>query len=314
MRSRLASLVSSSLASFSGIVDSLRRPAYTGAQRCLPCTAFNLGLLAIPVLWLARRRRPLAIALAAIGTAVIWLRGYVVPYTPRFAPRLVASVPLLDRVFHADDESLDTPGGPNALATVGSDESDALAVDIGDGHCDGNTPDDAGDAILDRLLAVGVLVVEGETLVLADEAREHWRTEMSSLNSLSSERLAAEALETTPTATDAEAIDDEREGKEGRWIALGNGNDIAAETWLSRPTAIADVAAVRALDRFDLPLETRLAAARSLRMFLTTCPDCGGRVEETTTATCCGGVTSSRRGPQDVLACVNCGERLFTFP
>jgi len=315
MPSRLASLVNSSLGSFSGIVDSLRRPAYTGAQRCLPCTALNLGLLAIPVLWLARRRRLLALGLAAVGTAAIWLRGYVVPYTPQFAPRLVASVPFLDRVFHADDGSLDAPGGSDPLAAVAgaSGGSAHLAARVG-GDADGIAPDDADDAILDRLLAAGVLVAEGEALALADEVHEHWRAEMDSLNSLSSDGLAAEALETAPTATDARAIDGERPGEEGRWIALGNGSDIAAETWLSRPVAIADIAAVRALGRFDLPLDTRLAAARPLRMFLSTCPDCGGRVEETTTATCCGGVTNPRRGPQEVLACADCSQRLFTFP
>jgi hypothetical protein len=136
---------------------------------------------------------------------------------------------------------------------------------------------------------------------------------MDRLRSRSSEALASEALETTPTATDARVVDGENPNETGRWIALGNGTAIATETWLSRPVAIAEVAAVGALEEFGLPMETRLAAARPLRMFLDSCPDCGGRVTETTTATCCGGVTNPRQGPQEVLACGDCGERLFTF-
>lgn len=305
------------MGSRSAPLDSLRRPAYTGAQRCLPCTVLNVGVLAVSVLALAhRKRRVSALALAAVGAGAIWLRGYFLPYTPWFAPRLVARIPLLDGVFHASDDRTGVPDGPSSLADAGggavADDDGVAAFDAGR---DETTIDGDGnaDAILERLLASGVLVAEGEDLSLAPEVSERWQAEIRSLRSLTSERLATEALETAPTATDARVIDGDRPDEDGRWIALGDGDAIATETWLSRPVAIAEVAAVRALGAFDLSPEARLEAAHPLRMFLTTCPDCGGRIKETTTTTCCGGVTDPR-GPQDVLACEDCNERLFTFP
>ena len=312
-------------------IEALRRPAYTGARRCLPCTLVNLAMLAVSVAALARRRRGPALAIAALGTAAIWLRGYVVPYTPRFAPRLVASVPLFDGLFHANErvgktdtsrslaatdvrDRIDGHGDGDEGPTAGIDD-DASDTDRGPGASDEGGSDGDGEALFERLFAAGVLVAgEDGDLALDDEFRERWYAEMDSLRSMSSETLATEALAVSPTASEARVIDGDGPETGGRWIALGDGDAIATETWLSRPIAIAEVGATRALEPSDLPPETRLAAARPLRTFLDSCPDCGGPVAETTTATCCGGVTNPRRGPREVLACRGCGERLFTFP
>lgn len=294
------------------VLDRLRRPTSTGANRCLPCTALNLGVLAAGVAALVRRRRRRsALTLAVIGTGVIRLRGYFVPYTPRFAPRLVAALGV-EEFFHARDErdAYETPGGPGSIGDS-YDPRDARGRSPDDGERDAE-PD--GDAVLAMLVESEIVRPDGEDLSLAPEVREEWRTEIDSLRTLSSAELGAELERSVPTVTETRVIEDERTGKEGRWIALGDGSEIAAESWLSRPIAIGELAAIRALEAFDLPSETRLAAARPLRMFLSACPDCGGRVEASTTATCCGGLTSPRQGPQDVLACTDCDERLFTFP
>ena len=300
------------MSAIADVLDRLRRPTSTGANRCLPCTALNLGVLAAGVAALVRRRRRRsALTLAVIGTGAIWLRGYFVPYTPRFAPRLVAALGV-EEFFHARDErdALETPGSPGSIDDS-YDRRDAS----------GRSPDDRekdtesdGDGTLMMLVESGVVRPDGEALSLAPEVREEWRAEIDSLRALASADLAAELEASVPTVTETRVIDDERAEREGRWIALGDGSEIAAESWLSRPIAIGELAAIRALEAFDLPLESRFAAARPLRMFLSACPDCGGRVEESTTATCCGGPTSPRQGPRDVLACAECDERLFTFP
>ncbi|PSP75995.1 hypothetical protein BRC86_02480 [Halobacteriales archaeon QS_3_64_16] len=300
------------MSAIADVLDKLRRPASTGANRCLPCTALNLGVLAAGVAALAyRKRRFTALALAASGASAIWFRGYFVPYTPRFAPRLVAALGV-EEFFHARDErdAYETPGGPGSIGDS-YDPQDALGRSPDDGERD-TEPD--GDAVLTMLLESGIVRPDGEDLSLAPEVREDWRAEIDSLNSLASPALGAELEASLPTITETRVIDDERAEREGRWIAFGDGGGIASESWLSRPIAIGELAAIRALEAFDLPLETRLAAARPLRMFLSTCPDCGGRVEASTTATCCGGLASPRQGPQDVLACTGCNERLFTFP
>lgn len=303
--------------SLSGLLDTLRRPAYTGARRCLPCTALNATILVACVLALTRRKRRVpALALATVGTVAIWLRGYLIPYTPQFAPRLVASLPVLDKVFHGDERSA-IPDAPRSLADPPYNGNDpgTIAPDTAGDETAGDVPDIGGDRVLDRLLAAGVLVVnEQGALSLSASTRERWHAEMQSLRTLSSERLATGALAIAPSATEASTVDGDRPDGAGHWIVLSDSDTIATETWLSRPIAIAEVAAVRALDTFDLALEARLAAARPLRMFLDTCPDCGGPIEETTTTTCCGALSDPAREPRDVLACPTCAERLFTFP
>lgn len=308
--------------SLADALDALRRPAYTGARRCLPCTLLNLGALAACTAVLARRNRPsLAFALAAVGTSALWLRGYVVPYTPRFAPRVVAMLPIPGKVLHPGDaRGVPDESGSLADADLGSVHRPVRDEREDDRHgnngerTNGGRSDDAveGDALVAALVDRGVLVSEGESLLLAPAARERWEREIALLRSLTSAELAADIEANVPTVTNAKVVDGDRPAERGRWIALSNGNTIATEAWLSRPVAIAEVASLRALDAFDLASGTRLAAARPLRMFLRRCPDCGGAVEETTTAACCGGV-SPRTGPRDVLACGECGERLFTF-
>jgi hypothetical protein len=76
------------------VFDRLRQPAYTGENRCLPCTAVNLvvaALLAAGVAALASL--PAGAAAFAALAAVVYLRGYLVPGTPaltaRYLPRPV---------------------------------------------------------------------------------------------------------------------------------------------------------------------------------------------------------------------------------
>lgn len=69
-------------------IDRLRNPVYTGANRCLPCTATNVAIAVVVAgaLWLAVH--PAAgIALAVLAGAVIWLRGYLIPGTPALTSR-----------------------------------------------------------------------------------------------------------------------------------------------------------------------------------------------------------------------------------
>lgn len=76
------------------VLDGLRRPAFTGDARCWPCTVLNGTILwmAVTVVAMAGRLR-LAAVLGVVGAGAIWLRGYLVPYTPRIAPRFVSVLP-----------------------------------------------------------------------------------------------------------------------------------------------------------------------------------------------------------------------------
>jgi hypothetical protein len=70
-----------------------RNPAYTGANRCWPCTVVNVALVAGVAGGVALAGYEVAAAAAAAaGLAAVGLRGYVVPGTPRLTAHLPAAV------------------------------------------------------------------------------------------------------------------------------------------------------------------------------------------------------------------------------
>ncbi|NHX35161.1 MULTISPECIES: hypothetical protein [Halolamina] len=78
-------------------VASLKDPEYTGPNRCWPCTLSNLGIAAVltagvgaaATRWVPATgvAGPAAATVAAVSLAVIYLRGYLVPGTPRLTRR-----------------------------------------------------------------------------------------------------------------------------------------------------------------------------------------------------------------------------------
>jgi hypothetical protein len=267
--------------------EAIRRPEYTGENRCWPCTGVNALIVALAAAVLAVVSLPAALVLAAGGAGTIALRGYVVPYTPRFAPRLVDALPW--DPFHPADGGVDPPE-PGSLA-------------------DGEGPEP--EALLEALIEAGVIVPDGDRLSLDDGFRERWREEMRTLQRASDDDLAAAARDASAVASDVEVV----EGRGRTYVVVSDGSDDAmARSWLTRPVAIAETAAVRVLSDSGLPPETATVGAGTLRMFLEACPACGGPVEETTASGCCGRSRTGNRPPRDVLACEDCNERLYTFP
>jgi len=274
------------------LIDAVRRPEYTGDRRCWPCTVVNGILLVVASAAVGLFSPLLAVALFAVGVAVVALRGYLFPYTPQFAPRLVAALPVAgERFGHA-----------------------GLAADGGNEPTPGTLADDAvdGETVVAALLEAGVLGADDEALFLTDEAAARWETKMAALRDLSLDALGDAALAVSPTAERVETVSGD--GDENEWIVLSDeAGTVESEVWLSPAVAIAEVAAERAFAE-DVPdPAVRLAAAEPLRMFLTSCPACGGEVVETTTASCCGGPENTD-GPQDVLACGACDAWLYEFP
>ena len=339
--------------SLGDLVDTVRRPEHTGERRCWPCTAVNAVLVLGAAVAVARRRRLAALPVLLAGTAAVYLRGYVVPGTPRFAPRLVDALPLPYDPF--DHEVPDREPPREALAAAETDPSegadpaaDATAtgaadgaadgaaggdsdpLDLGDRGLGGDEPPDAGaeapgavsepDALGDGVEPDGEAVLAAlldAGVVLVDEERVAPDPGFR-------EDWAAEMADLAALGTDdlAEAAHDAADATEsrvvsddhGEWVVLGDGSSgFAGGTWLPRPVAVAEVGAVRALSGWGLDRPTRLAAAGALRTFLESCPDCGAALEETTEASCCGGYTNPQEEPADVLFCPDCDVRLFTF-
>lgn len=143
-------------------VDRIRRPEYTGANRCLPCTVLNAAIVGVAAIALSRRNRPLGSLALAVGLALVSLRGYVVPGTPRFAPALVDPLPV--------DFGHGSPPGV---------ESGSLADD--------RDP----EAMMEALVDAGVIVPDGEQLYLDDAFRTEWEDRMADLRDRSGEEIAA---------------------------------------------------------------------------------------------------------------------------
>ena len=263
-------------------LDSLRRPGHTGSNRCWPCTAVNLAIVAVATLLLAVRRRRLAgVLVATVGVAAIALRGYVVPYTPKFAPKLVAASPIPDEIF--GKQSPDAP------------ERDSLTESDLD-----------GETVLRELAAAGAIEADGELIRPTEAVDTAWHREMDRLSNASLDALADSVSEEIPTISAVEGFDD----ADAQWLALGTGHG----ELLARPVAIAELAAYRALDDTVDDRRLRLAGAQAFRMFLDSCPACGSELRESSAVSCCGGYSDPTTAPEETLVCPSCRQRLYTFP
>lgn len=271
------------------IGDSLRRPEYTGRRRCWPCTIVNAALVVLACGALAVAGLRVAVpALAVAGGVAIWLRGYFLPYTPRFAPRLTGALP--GDPFHATD------GGRPDGAELHS-LSDADSVD--------------GEVVLETLLGSGVLVPgEGEDLQLSDDVRTDWEAAMASFRALEPAELAARVR----ALSGAAEVETTTQGT-GVWFRLrAESGALDEEVFLSRPVAIAEIAALDTLEAYVDDVAVRRQAVEPLRMFLEKCPVCEQPLVETDTLDCCGGALDKHSEPDPVLACRACERRLYTFP
>lgn len=263
----------------------IRRPEYTGENRCLACTLVNVVLLGAACLLVGLVHPAAALVAAAVGGALVWYRGYLVPYTPRFAPRLVAWLPVVEFGPRHGHASLD----PGVRSGTGRSEEDATLV-------------------LEALVEAGVIQADGDGLVLADDFRERWNEEVDQLAALEPDGLARAALDASTVAESSEAV----EGSDESFVVLSDG--AGNVSWLPRPVAVAETAAARALAHADVPPERRDLAAHATCAFIERCPVCDGEVVEASADSCCGGtVPSPTVEPPRVLACTACDVSFFTL-
>ena len=284
-------------------VAALRRPEHTGENRCWPCTAVNVAIVAVLAAAVALASPSLAVGTAVAGLSLVAVRGYLIPGTPRFAPAVVARLPGGEALFH--------DAGSRGSGSLGGDRSDdPTADDDGDANTDGDelAAPPGGDTLLDRLVDAGVLDADGERVAPTPEFEERWHAEMAALRGADTDALADAALELSP-ATESHAV--RQDG--GEWVALSAGAEHAfEETWLDRPVAIAEIGGARAAADF-VDGDTALAAAQTCRMFLSSCPDCETALERGTEVDCCGGYHGANEVPAETLVCPSCEVRIYTF-
>jgi len=310
------------------LLERLEQPEYTGENRCVPCTAVNLLLVAVAAALAGRRNRALGALTLLAGAAAVWLRGYLVPGTPelteRYLPQSVLSAfGKADRPADLDasltrraaDRAGDE-GVPVEVTDPGTagEETEADGTDATDdadedGDGDADVTREAVEALLERpmdeVLEAFAVVEDGEDdLVLVEGFRDAWTGRIEALSDDGAERRAAFADVLGVPVADVAL--EQRE--DGRYYGLLDGD--AVHNWITEAALLSDLAAQRALEdsRWALlePAE-RLSVLRGVRVFLTTCPECGGPVSAT------DDVVESCCGAWDVVAveCGDCGARVL---
>lgn len=269
-----------------GLLARLRQPEYTGENRCLPCTAVNTlvaAVMGIAVGAAVAAASATAVGVATglgvfgLGLAAIYLRGYLVPGTPELTKRYLPG-----RVLELFGKA---PPGDTGHADPGPD-----------GVVDPET----------ELTAVGAVeeCPEGEDLCLTDSFRDEWE---SAIDGLGGEDVDRSRLLDVLDVDEAEVTYEEHGDA---FVARIEGR--TAGKWESHGAFLADLGAAQVLERRHpdwgrLGVQERSQLLNGLRLFIETCPTCGGTPEfgiETVTSCCSGRRVAA-------VSCGNCGTRLF---
>ncbi|MFY4816452.1 hypothetical protein ACOJIV_27820, partial [Haloarcula sp. AONF1] len=217
-------------------LDRLRRPEYTGANRCLPCTAVNVCIAVGAALAAGGLVGPgLGAGVFVASLAAIWLRGYLVPGTLELTKRY-----LPERALRLFGKGRDTGPPPEIDA-----ESYLLSADVLV-----ETPD-------------------GTDLAFAPWFESAWRTHLAALRDAADTAFGGvtnataagdEAAATAPDGTRPASPADvtalarltgiDEDGLSLRWLGepgFAHAGNERIGHWESRSAFLADVAADRAL-------------------------------------------------------------------
>lgn len=249
-------------------IERLRQPAYTGENRCYPCTVVNLVLTGVTTaaLWLVHPAVSGVVLVA--GLAAVYLRGYVVPGTPTLTTRYLPA-PVL-RLFGKADGVECHAGAPIAVTAPELQAADIVTS----GPTGARLAPAVSDAIHTRLAAF-------------DELH-------------TAEEIDPEAM---PTAALAETLGLSSEAISPVPGAIAFSLPERLVRWVSPAALAVDLAEAAVLaDRVDtwtsLGPERRLELLVAVRALVEQCPVCEGPVvrELAVPKTCC-------RDPDPVVQC-----------
>lgn len=289
-----------------GLLGHIEQPEYTGENRCTPCTLLNV-LIAIGFALLVGQLHLGVGLLAFLGSvALIYLRGYLVPGTPELTKRYLPASALA--LFGKDErpEPLEEPLTQHAKNRAASDET------TDDGTAE--SPEEALEELLERpmdaiLESFGVVREGEDDLVLVETFREQWEQYIETLADESEQGAALAAVfEAPPESGEIEHSEGER--------YYGNVDGSPRHSWITEAAMISDLAANRVLEAAGDPRwtalepEQRLSILRGFRVFLMTCPACGGPVSPTedTVESCCSSWNVV------AIECADCETRVLELP
>ncbi len=265
-----------------GSLARFKNPEYTGANRCLPCTVVNTliaAVLAVAVgVGLGAAVGPALGAVAGlvsfgVSAAAIYLRGYLVPGTPT----------LTKRYFPA-----------------------WLLALFGKGPTEQRDPRESEVDPETALRSVGALELcrGGDDLCLVDDFRAEWYERIDDADRSDAGRdVLLEVLDLGAGTVEYREFGD-------AFQALVDGEVVGK--WESEAAFLADVGAARVLaeraDRWgQYTVLERSQLLNGLRLFIDTCPSCGGEPAfgTETVESCCSTHEVA------AVACDECGARLF---
>jgi len=303
------------------LTETLRRPEYTGENRCLPCTVLNVAIAVALGGAVSRKSKPAGVFVLAVSMAAVYLRGYLVPGTPeltkRYLPPAVlewfgkAPGPELATGVGVADE-MDGESRTNGKSrtneedqTVGEENEEEASGTVADPNDERSVPDDLEAYFVDAEILEPC--ADKDDLCLTASFETEWLDAMEAVD---------ESADLVSTAVDAFGFDVDpgvfelEEAETGVYVLKNESRH--AGKWPSYAAFVADVAAGRLLEsRLDdwsaYSPRQRGQLLNSLRMFLETCPIAGGdvRVSEDVVESCCTSSTVI------AVVCEETGERLF---
>ena len=252
-----------------------QNPAYTGPNRCVPCTITNVAIAAVGSLALAVVALPLGVVAFGVALLTIYLQGYLVPGTPTFTRRYFP-----DWLLAVFDKAESSP------TDVDVEETLVAAGVLDDGVDDLHLAPRFATAWAERMAAVDADRAEGDA-----EADRLDAVELAAMTNLDPDLLDVQRYGDAVVAT----LDGERIGR-----------------WESRAAFVADVAAAHELDDWvprwrSIPLAARSELLGALRLFLDRCPTCDATLtlDHEVVRSCC------RDRDVIALSCSGCGSRLL---
>jgi len=241
--------------------DRLRRPEYTGENRCLPCTAVNVCLTLVAAAVVTVALTPLGgLVVLTGGLGAIYFRGYLVPGTPALTVRYFP--PWLLELFGKDLELRETlqpvegvavratPEGGRLAETFASEWHDRIEAMRADGVSDGDVA---------TLLGVDEASNVGEAAYVVDGGLRRWLSE----SALLADAAAAAALA-------------ERGGDE--WASLEPDERVATLRDLRKYLGYCPLCGGNLDDEETETVET--CCTESERVLMATCVDCDIRLIE----------------------------------
>lgn len=317
----------------SGLSDTLnriRKPEYTGENRCIPCTSVNVVIAAVLSVGIGLLFVPLGIAVFSASLLAIYLRGYLVPKTPTLTKRYFPDW-VLAKFDKEPDETTESFGvNADVFETSGGNENGSDTADLrSDGgrriETDGGVEiDEDDDPNTDQLPDFGELdseelflehgVVEptdeDDDLQLTADVRETWREQMAELRDGDRIEQLATFFDDDDVDIDAEELELSHHENTTAVNVLYQGR--LAGRWESEAAILADLAAADILGEWipnwdAYPLEPKSTVVSGLRAFAETCPDCEGKIEldQEIVESCC------RTHEVYAVTCNDCEARLL---